>query len=390
MKLFLFLKRKDILFSAISAPLIYFVNLDLATTLTPEELVDLFVSLPLVSFVSIVASFGFVDYMVYWVKWKKKFKFKFIILVQSVSAIFLLLFLNLFSLNKFISDYIGLLVLLIASQRIVDTLMQYFLLTMDKTGFFFYFYFLRSIILSSTYLLFVALNINPITSYLFSIVISNCAIVIIRFKEIPLGFNKFDDFNKKKWADLYFSGLINSAIVTLETSGVYVISDTLTKASLALASRISSILGYFNTFFTVGLSQTLVTEGKEISLKKKWVPILVIYFLVVTVIASVILYTPLTKVQESYEDKIFVLQLTFFLVLTYWLKLVASILNLKLVFTFSRNLNLLVAIGSLLLTLLVTYLAKTTQNIYIFLLVPFPVIVLRLVTTHYLWKKDVK
>ena len=239
-----------------------------------------------------MSSLGFAQYIIYWIKWNKTFNFPLMIASQCLLSLLTLFLVKNLGLNNFIENYFVLVLALVMSQRTVDSLMQYCLLTIDRSHFFFSFYFIKGSVLIGIYFIFILYKIEPISAYLFGLVTSNLFVLILEIKRIPKHMNKFEDFSYTRWVDLYSSSLIYSAINTLESSGLAVINDVGSKAAFALASRISSVLGNLNTLYGVELSQKLVKDYDLSLLRRKSLNILVLYSLITITILFLLFFYP--------------------------------------------------------------------------------------------------
>ena len=191
------------------------MNIDLAVKL-PDRFVE--VLLPYqYFFISLMSSLGFTQYMIYWIKWNKAFNFPLMIALQCLLSVLTLFLVKNLGLNNFIENYFVLVLALVMSQRTVDSLMQYCLLTIDRSHFFFSFYFIKGSVLIGIYFIFILYKIEPISAYLFGLVTSNLFVLILEIKRIPKHMNKFEDFSYLVGL-IYILSLIYSAINTLESS----------------------------------------------------------------------------------------------------------------------------------------------------------------------------
>ena len=152
-------KRKDLIFGGLAALFVYYVNIDLAVKLPDKEFVEVFIALPIISFISLISSLGFAQYMIYWIKWNKAFNFPLMIALQCLLSVLTLFLVKNLGLNNFIENYFVLVLALVTSQKTVDSLMQYCLLTIDRSHFFFSFYFIKGSVLIGIYFIFIYIRL---------------------------------------------------------------------------------------------------------------------------------------------------------------------------------------------------------------------------------------
>ena len=228
------------------------------------------------------------------------------------------------------------------------------------------------------FFVFILFKIHSIHSYFISHCMANLFLFLFSLSRMSIRGKFIEDFSIKRVFYIYASSILNNASSTLETSGLAVIDGGIKQSSFAIASRITSIYNYGNTFFSINLKKYIVSKSFDKFILFSHIILLILYLvslLPLLVGLSWIGYIDSISSNIEYDTTV-----TLILMLTTLslLRLLSSSLSVYYVTIENSWINPVISITSLGLTLLMLFFTYSSQNIYFFALLPIPTILTRI------------